>query len=151
MFGIHRPLQCYTDSLFGLSSSLVQYSAKFQTFSIESVKRQAYYRFQLLAARLLNVLFSQISNFQNPSLELQALPSGDMSNHLHPASIGSNASDSEGIVIWSGNFSDTIVRVGTEAWLYPVRSSMHHSNQSLELNMAEHENRHRGPTGTHKP
>ena len=90
-----------------------------------------------LAARLLNVLSLQSSSIQDPSLELQGLLSGDMSNPRHPSSLSSNIFESEGIVILPDGLDDPVVCVGTEAWLYPVRSSIRYSNQSLELNIAE--------------
>lgn len=105
---------------------------------------------ELLAARLLNVLSLQISNFQDSSLELQGLLFEDMSNSQHPSSIGSNIFDAEGIFILPDGLGNSIVCVGTEARLYAVRSSILHSNQSLELNMAEHGKFYNGPTELHK-
>ena len=61
-----------------------------------------------------------------------------MSNPQHPSSIGSNIFDAKGTVALSDGLGGPMVCVGTEIWLYPWRSSIHHSNQSLELNMAEH-------------
>ena len=56
----------------------------------------------------------------------------------HPSSVGSNIFDAEGIVTLPDSLGNPVVCVGTEAWLYPVRASILYSNQSLELNMAEH-------------
>lgn len=73
-----------------------------------------------------------------------------MSNPQPPSSIGLNTLNAEGIVTLPDGLGDSIVCVGTEAWLYPVRSSIHHSNQSLELNMAEHGKLYSGPTELQK-
>ena len=73
-----------------------------------------------------------------------------MSNPQYPSSIGSNIFDAEAIVTYSGDPDNPIVCVGTEAWLYPVRSSIYYSNQSLELNMVEYGKLYSGPTGPHK-
>ena len=68
----------------------------------------------------------------------------------HPSSVGSNIFDAEGIVTLPDSLGNPVVCVGTEAWLYPVRASILYSNQSLELNMAEHGKLYSGPTGPHR-
>ena len=73
-----------------------------------------------------------------------------MSNPQHSSSIGSNEFDAEGIVTLPDGLGDPVVCVGTEAWLYRVRASIHYSNQNLELNIAEHGKLFSGPTGPHK-
>ena len=92
-----------------------------------------------------------MSNFQDPSLELRGSLFGDMSNPQHPSNIGSNIFNAEGILTFRPDgLNDPIVCVGTEAWFYSVRSSIHYSNQSLQLNIAEHGKLYSGPTGPDK-
>lgn len=73
-----------------------------------------------------------------------------MSNPQPPSCIGLDIFNAEGIITLPDGLGDSVVCVGTEAWLYPVRSSIHHSNQDLELNLTEHGKLNSGPTGPHK-
>ena len=68
----------------------------------------------------------------------------------HPSGVGSNIFDAEGIVTLPDSLGNSVVCVGTEAWLYPVRSSILYSNQSSELNMAEHGKLYSGLTEPQK-
>ena len=66
---------------------------------------------------MLNVLSPQTSDFENLSLEFQALLLlfGNMSNQQYPGSINSNTFDAGEIFTWSDGLVHPVVCFGTEA------------------------------------